>query len=106
MLYFLLKNSFFDPKYIFLSVCNSVDNYESGTLPILEAMACGVVVVGYDVRGVNDAVINRKTGILSDYKNYNKIAESTFFLVNNQIEKNNLSKIRICSLASDCTMLT
>jgi len=28
-----------------IHVCNSVDNFESGTLPILEAMACGVPVL-------------------------------------------------------------
>jgi glycosyltransferase involved in cell wall biosynthesis len=66
---------------------------EAMPLVVLEAMACGVVVVGYDVRGVNDAVINNKTGILSDYKNYNKISDSTIFIVNNKIKKNNLSKM-------------
>ena len=66
---------------------------EAMPLVVLEAMACGVVVVGYDVRGVNDAVINNKTGILSEYKNYNKIAESTNFLINNQSVKNHFSKV-------------
>jgi glycosyltransferase involved in cell wall biosynthesis len=28
-----------------IHVCNSIDNFESGTLPILEAMACGVPVL-------------------------------------------------------------
>lgn len=28
-----------------IHICNSVDNFESGTLPILEAMACGVPVL-------------------------------------------------------------
>lgn len=66
---------------------------EAMPLVVLEAMASGVVVVGYDVRGVNDAVINKKTGILSDYKDYYKIAESTIFLVKNKTEKTYLSKM-------------
>lgn len=35
-------------------VCNSVDNYESGTLPILEAMACGTPVLTRAIGHVPD----------------------------------------------------
>lgn len=37
-----------------LHVCNSVDNFESGTLPILEAMNCGVPVLTRKVGHVPD----------------------------------------------------
>jgi glycosyltransferase involved in cell wall biosynthesis len=37
-----------------IHVCNSVDNFESGTLPILEAMACGVPVLTRNVGHVPD----------------------------------------------------
>lgn len=37
-----------------LHVCNSIDNYESGTLPILEAMLCGVPVLTRKVGHVPD----------------------------------------------------
>jgi glycosyltransferase involved in cell wall biosynthesis len=35
-------------------VCNSVDNFESGTLPVLEAMLCGVPVLSREVGHVPD----------------------------------------------------
>lgn len=47
-------------------VCNSVDNFESGTLPILEAIFCGVPVltriVGHvpDIKDENNLVLNTK----------------------------------------------
>jgi len=37
-----------------IHVCNSVDNFESGTLPILECMACGVPVLTRSVGHVPD----------------------------------------------------
>lgn len=37
-----------------IHVCNSVDNFESGTLPILEAIACGVPVLTRKVGHVPD----------------------------------------------------
>lgn len=37
-----------------IHVCNSVDNFESGTLPILEAMLCGVPVLTRSVGHVPD----------------------------------------------------
>lgn len=37
-----------------IHVCNSVDNFESGTMPILEAMLCGVPVLTREVGHVPD----------------------------------------------------
>ncbi len=37
-----------------IHVCNSVDNFESGTMPILEAMLCGVPVITREVGHVPD----------------------------------------------------
>jgi glycosyltransferase involved in cell wall biosynthesis len=37
-----------------LHVCNSIDNFESGTLPILEAMACGVPVLTRNIGHVSE----------------------------------------------------
>ena len=65
---------------------------EAMPLVVLEALASGVAVVGYDVRGVNDTIINGKNGILTEYKNYNKIAESTIHLSNQEYERFQLTK--------------
>jgi glycosyltransferase involved in cell wall biosynthesis len=37
-----------------IHVCNSIDNFESGTMPILEAMSCGVPVLTRNVGHVPD----------------------------------------------------
>lgn len=42
-------------------VCNSVDNFESGTLPILEAIYCGI------------PVLSRRIGHVPDFENADKI---------------------------------
>lgn len=56
-----------------LHVCNSIDNYESGTMPILEAMACGVPVLTRRVGHVPDIFDGRNmivhTGEPSDVEN-------------------------------------
>lgn len=46
-----LRDLYYQSK---IHVCNSVDNYESGTLPILEAMACGTPVITRKVGHVPD----------------------------------------------------
>lgn len=46
-----LRQSYYDSA---IHVCNSVDDFESGTLPILEAMACGAPVLTRNVGHVPD----------------------------------------------------
>lgn len=46
-----LKNSYFEAA---LHLCNSIDNFETGTLPVLEAMASGVPVLSRKVGHVPD----------------------------------------------------
>lgn len=47
-----------------IHVCNSMDNFESGTMPILEAMACGI------------PVLTRNIGLVPDIYNYKTIGEN------------------------------
>lgn len=47
-----------------IHVCNSVDNFESGTLPILEAMLCGVPVLTRKVGHVPDIYNGENMAIL------------------------------------------
>jgi glycosyltransferase involved in cell wall biosynthesis len=59
-----------------IHVCNSVPNFESGTLPVLECMACGVPVVSRSVGHVPD-IYNGKNlrlleGLPSDVKGIKK----------------------------------
>lgn len=56
-------------------ICNSIDNFESGTLPVLEAMACGVPVLTRNVghipdlyNGKNMIVRKGKTEDIEDLK--------------------------------------
>jgi glycosyltransferase involved in cell wall biosynthesis len=53
---------------------------EAMPMVALEAMAAGVAVVGFNVRGVNDAIENNKTGILVEYGDINKLVEATLKL--------------------------
>lgn len=62
-----------------IHVCNSVDGFESGTMPILESMACGVPVLTRNIghvpdlyNGNNMSVRMGATEDLEDLKNYLK----------------------------------
>ena len=51
-----------------LHVCNSTDNFESGTLPILESMLCGVPVLTRKVGHVPD-LYNEENMLIIDHDN-------------------------------------
>jgi glycosyltransferase involved in cell wall biosynthesis len=50
---------------------------------VLEAMACGVPVVGFDIGGVPDMVIHGETGYLAPVKDSVQLAEHIISLLNN-----------------------
>lgn len=52
-----------------LHVCNSIDNFESGTLPILESMFCGVPVLTRMIGHVPDIIVEDKVQKKKQAKN-------------------------------------
>ena len=56
---------------------------EAMPMTVLESMASGVPVIGFDVRGINDAVINDETGMLIPYGNIEEAASKTKILIDN-----------------------
>ncbi|WP_018154801.1 glycosyltransferase family 4 protein [Methanothermococcus thermolithotrophicus] len=59
---------------------------------VLEAQACGLPVVGFDIPGVQDSIINGKTGFLIKNKDYEDYAEKLNILYSNK-ELHNVMKI-------------
>lgn len=61
---------------------------EGWCLVNIEANAAGTPVVGYNVAGMRDSVIQGKTGILHDFGDYKALAESVHVLVNSPKQYN------------------
>lgn len=64
---------------------------EGFPLVVLEAMASGLPVVGFDVRGIRDTVINGRTGYLVDYGDIDGIAERTAAILNDASLRSEMS---------------
>jgi glycosyltransferase involved in cell wall biosynthesis len=54
---------------------------ENSPLTVLEAMACGVPVVAFDVGGVPELVIHKKTGYLARYRDISDLAEGIGYIL-------------------------
>lgn len=64
---------------------------EAMPVVVLEAMATGLPVIGFDVRGIRDAVVQRETGILAPHGDIASIASTTVDLLKDSPRYQNFS---------------
>ena len=57
----------------------------------MEAQSCGVPVVGFNIAGMEDVVLNNKTGYLVDPFDTKKLSDKIFYLINNKKIKEDFS---------------
>lgn len=70
---------------------------ENFPLTVLETMACGMPVVGFDVGGVKEAVIHKKNGYIAKYKNIKDLTKGinyVFDLNKKELESMSLNSIK------------
>jgi len=65
---------------------------EGWSITNIEANACGTIVIGSNVNGIRDSIINNKTGLLFEYGNYKELAEKIKYLIKNKKERERLEK--------------
>lgn len=64
---------------------------ENFPLATLEAMSCGIPVVSFDVGGIKEQVIHKKTGYIAKYKNLNQLQEGLDWVFS--LSESNYNKI-------------
>lgn len=97
-------------EYSLVLVYNSADVFVSASLAdnypnvIIEAMACGVPCVGFNVGGIPDQIKHKYNGFLADYKDYQSLSEGIKYICEcpDDIYYNMSNNARdfVCSVAS------
>lgn len=76
--------------FVLPSIVDSQGNTEGLGIVLLEAMACGLPVIGSEVGGIPDIIANGKTGLLIPQKNCYKLSEAIINIIENEKLRNNL----------------
>jgi glycosyltransferase involved in cell wall biosynthesis len=66
--------------------------YEGLPLTLLEAMAAGVPVIGADVMGINEVVVNNQNGLLFPSNDEKRLTEMIFMLLSDNPLRNRLAE--------------
>ena len=64
--------------------------FEGWGISAIEAAACGKPVIGTDIPGLKDAIIDKKTGILVESENSDELAVAIDTLLENEKLRNEL----------------
>ncbi|WP_286474283.1 glycosyltransferase [Methanobacterium sp. CWC-01] len=77
--------------FVLPSVIDSQGNTEGLGVVLLEAMACGVPVIGSNVGGIPDIIKNNRTGILIPEKDHSFLAKKIIELIKNVNKRNKIT---------------
>lgn len=77
--------------FVLPSVVDSQGNTEGLGVVLLEAMACGIPVIGSDIGGIPDIIQDRKTGLLVSEKDISGLSNAILALIENRDLRQNIA---------------